>query len=416
MSARGKIDVGTLAISSIRRDGGTQIRAGLDEDTVQEYTDLIKAGAKFPPVGVYQEGPLQEGTPFWLWDGFHRVEAYSRAGVERIKVEFRSGTRRDALRAACGANADHGLKRSNADKRRAVETFLSDPEWQQWSDGAIAKEANVSRQTVTNIRGELAISPVGPRVVKGLDGRERLQPKPAQGQPSGQPTPGPISPGNPKADGEEGAGASDEEVRDVAPAPDEPRDRLINVERMLCDAQAEIGPLIATGAALDVLVALNDALAVVRRALEPAIAPLSPEGRAEFAQVLVEERLLTAADAPRVVSAGWPEPKSPCPPLPAREKKKNPAERAPAIVGYPPMPLCVNGRMLRPGWAPCKGGDADTGHVPSSDPRSGDCERCGRFLFVVVKPKAPRNRIILDTPSGEIPYEDISQAEPSDAG
>lgn len=360
MKARGKRDAGTIAIANVRRDGGTQIRAGLDEDTVQEYTDLIKAGVKFPPIGVYQEGPLQEGTPFWLWDGFHRVEAYSRAGVERVHVEFRSGNRRDALRAACGANADHGLKRSNADKRRAVETFLSDPEWQQWSDGAIAKETNVSRQTVTNIRSELAISPVGPRVVKGLDGRERLQP--TKGPSSGQQTSGLISPENPTADGEEGAGvpvapASADTGKAAAPAPDEPRDRLINVERMLRDAQAEIGPLIATGAALDVLVALNDALTVVRRALEPA-------SDFEVAAGDEPDAPIPYAVVPEVppTRSGWP---------------------TTPVIGHPTSTLAVNGRMLRPGWAPCKGGPSDAGHVPYLSLSSGECSRCGRLVFVV---------------------------------
>jgi len=309
VSRRGRLDVGTLAISSIRRDGGTQIRAGLDEATVQEYTDLIKAGVKFPPIGVYQEGPVGEATPFWLWDGFHRVEAYSRAGVGRVQVEFRKGTRRDALRAACGANSDHGLKRSNADKRRAVETFLADPEWQTWSDGAIAKEACVSRQMVTNVRGELAILPVELHRVKGLDGRERLQPKPASPSTTGQPTPGLISPGNPtETGGEEGAGVpvspDSAGIAPAAPAPDEPRDRLINVERMLRDAQAELAPLLAKGAALAVQAALVDALAAVHRELTPV--------RDDFEVAPGED-----ADAPIPFSVappahqGWPEPKAP---------------------------------------------------------------------------------------------------------
>jgi hypothetical protein len=52
-----------------------------------------------------------------------------------------------------------------------------------------------------------------------------------------------------------------------APAPDEPRDRLVNVERLLRDAQAEIAPLLAKGEAMALQGALNDALRVVRSAL-----------------------------------------------------------------------------------------------------------------------------------------------------
>lgn len=297
MSAKGRPAVSTIRIAQIRRDGGTQIRAALDEDTVQEYTEAIKAGAKFPPIVVYH-GELKQGTPFWLVDGFHRVEAYSRAGFDGIVCEYRVGTQRDAILAACGANAEHGLKRSNADKRRAVETFLADEEWRAWSDGKIAKLANVSRQTVSNIRGELAISPVEPRRVKGLDGRERLQPKTASPSTTGQPTPGLISPGNPsETDGEEGAGvpvapASADTGKAAAPAPTEPRDRLINVERMLRDAQAEIAPLLAKGEALAIQAALVDALFLVRAAIDrPAL-----------------EKEVAAIPPAR---QGWPEPPRP---------------------------------------------------------------------------------------------------------
>jgi hypothetical protein len=44
------------------------------------------------------------------------------------------------------------LRRSNADKRRAVETLLADPEWMTWSDNAIAKACAVSPRTVSAIR------------------------------------------------------------------------------------------------------------------------------------------------------------------------------------------------------------------------------------------------------------------------
>ncbi|EWY35857.1 hypothetical protein N825_32650 [Skermanella stibiiresistens SB22] len=39
------------------------------------------------------------------------------------------GSRRDAVPHAVGANARHGLPRSNADKRDAVMILLKDPEW-----------------------------------------------------------------------------------------------------------------------------------------------------------------------------------------------------------------------------------------------------------------------------------------------
>jgi hypothetical protein len=50
----------------------------------------------------------------------------------------RAGTRRDALLYALSANAGHGHRRTNEDKRRAVDIMLADPEWSQLTDQAIA--------------------------------------------------------------------------------------------------------------------------------------------------------------------------------------------------------------------------------------------------------------------------------------
>jgi hypothetical protein len=64
------------------------------------------------------------------------------------------GGRRDAILFAVGANATHGLRRTNADKRRAVLTLLHDPEWRQWSDSEIAHKCRVSRPLVAEMRAE----------------------------------------------------------------------------------------------------------------------------------------------------------------------------------------------------------------------------------------------------------------------
>jgi hypothetical protein len=48
------------------------------------------------------------------------------------------------------------LRRTQADKRRAVERLLKDPEWAQWSDRKIAEAAKIDHKTVGAIRRELA--------------------------------------------------------------------------------------------------------------------------------------------------------------------------------------------------------------------------------------------------------------------
>jgi hypothetical protein len=48
-------------------------------------------------------------------------------GLAKISADVREGSRRDAILYAVGANASHGLKRTNRDKRNAVRVLLKDP-------------------------------------------------------------------------------------------------------------------------------------------------------------------------------------------------------------------------------------------------------------------------------------------------
>lgn len=136
-----------IDVNLIRADGGTQIRAELNDDTVTEYSDAMREGKNFPPVTLYYDG-----SEYWLADGFHRFRAAKLAGLAEIPEEITPGTRRDAILHSVGANANHGLRRTNADKRRAVETLLNDEEWCRWSDREIAKAAGVSHPFVATIR------------------------------------------------------------------------------------------------------------------------------------------------------------------------------------------------------------------------------------------------------------------------
>jgi hypothetical protein len=150
--------VSQLEFGQIRTDGGTQMRAGLNEETVAEYLELIQDRKEwpFPPVVTFYDGET-----YWLGDGFHRVEAVRRyvqreQVVYAVTAEVRSGTRRDAVLCAAGSNAAHGLRRTSADKRRAVETLLRDPEWGQWSNREIARRCHVDEKLVRTLRESLS--------------------------------------------------------------------------------------------------------------------------------------------------------------------------------------------------------------------------------------------------------------------
>ncbi len=146
--------VKTLKLTDIRLDGATQQRAKIPKDGVEEYAKLMKLdNVEFPPVVVFFDGKDN-----WLADGFMRYEARKSCLRTDIEAEIRHGTKRDAILFSVGANAGHGLKRTNADKRKAVRVLLNDEEWRKLSARQIAKLAGVHHDLVVTLRQEVAES------------------------------------------------------------------------------------------------------------------------------------------------------------------------------------------------------------------------------------------------------------------
>jgi hypothetical protein len=81
-----------------------------------------------------------------------------KAGLVTITADVRQGTRRDAVLFSVGANASHGLRRTNEDKRRAVTVLLTDSEWAVWSNMEIARRCAVGEALVRTLRGEIVTS------------------------------------------------------------------------------------------------------------------------------------------------------------------------------------------------------------------------------------------------------------------
>jgi hypothetical protein len=154
----------SIELGKIRLDGGTQPRKNIIEEAVQNYTELLLEGVKMPPVTVFFDG-----KHYWLADGFHRYHAHKRAGFETIACDEKTGTKRAAFIFSLGANATHGMPRTNEEKRGTVITALNDPEICEMSDREIAKICNVSHMTIGRIRKELALinTPKPPREPKG---------------------------------------------------------------------------------------------------------------------------------------------------------------------------------------------------------------------------------------------------------
>lgn len=131
-------------------------------------------GATFPDVVAFSDG-----TDTWLADGFQREAAARQAGADGLSADIRQGTKRDALLYACGANADHGSRRTPKEKERAVKAVLSDPEWATMSDRWVAEKCHVSSPYVAKIRPTVNdCSRKRNARRKGRDGKMRTAPPP----------------------------------------------------------------------------------------------------------------------------------------------------------------------------------------------------------------------------------------------
>lgn len=200
--------------SRLNAEGGTQARAHIDGEKVDDYAERMREGDRFPAVVAFFDGAEN-----WLADGFHRRLAALKAGVI-LDADVRPGTLRDAILYAIGANAFHGVQRTNADKRRAVEMLLRDPEWVKWSDTVLASHAHVSQAYVSNVRRDLKAQNVLSEPTTRVDksGKEYDASKMRGKQPAAAAPPPEVQ----QAFEHAYAGMSAEPAKDAAAAPPRP--------------------------------------------------------------------------------------------------------------------------------------------------------------------------------------------------
>jgi hypothetical protein len=136
-----------LAIDLIQVLGTVQPRQTLNEDAIADYAEHYKPDANgkapLPPLRCFWDGER-----YILSRGFHRVTAAQRAKRASLEFEVMDGDERAAILDAMLDNDAHGVRLTPADKRKAVNRLLDDPEWGKLSQTRIAELANVSRQFV----------------------------------------------------------------------------------------------------------------------------------------------------------------------------------------------------------------------------------------------------------------------------
>lgn len=148
-----KIDEKPLPLDLITAGEETQMRNATRMETVEEYKELLQSGDAWPfdsKIIVFKDC-----DKYWLADGFHRFFAAKSLNRSSVHCVIYHGTLEDAQDYALSANSNHGLRRTNDDKRKAVTTALSMNRWASKSSRAIAEHIGVSDMFVGKIRKEM---------------------------------------------------------------------------------------------------------------------------------------------------------------------------------------------------------------------------------------------------------------------
>jgi len=146
--ALGSKKTARIQLDHITLDERLQSRE-LNFTVVKDYAAVMRRGGQFPPVCVVHD----DADNYFLVDGHHRVAATRQLhGIETIDAEIINGSFSDALWLSWAANRDHGLRRTQKDKRRAVCAALEHPQWSQKSDREIARHIGCDHKTVASIR------------------------------------------------------------------------------------------------------------------------------------------------------------------------------------------------------------------------------------------------------------------------
>ncbi len=156
-------------ISDITADPAMQQRHAMRDAIITEYMEVLQAGGELAPIKLIKSN---DGT-FWLWDGFHTLQAAKKLDRKAIKAEVEHGTKADAWLKSLGANDKHGIRRSKLDLYKAVDNALSDPEIKfslldedkQYSFRSVAKLCAVGHQTISKRWKEKHL----PRIIAQID-------------------------------------------------------------------------------------------------------------------------------------------------------------------------------------------------------------------------------------------------------
>jgi hypothetical protein len=141
-----------LLVTEILTDPSLQVRP-VNRTVVKEYSTVVD---KLPPITVRDSGKSE----YTLLDGFHRLEAHKLAGQQSIKAEVLTCSLVKAIQYIASCDTTVGLRRTLADRTRALDLLLKGGLVEDWSDRRIASHCGVSPTTVGKRRKALTSNPL----------------------------------------------------------------------------------------------------------------------------------------------------------------------------------------------------------------------------------------------------------------
>lgn len=133
-----------------------QSRFSMNNEKIEEYAAEMKDGIVFDPIKVID---TRDGK--FLVDGYHRVEATKRLGLDEIAAEVVPGTKVVALKEAIAANAKHGIQRTNEDKLHALQMAWENREqlfgYSNPTERELAQIAQVSTGFAHNFKSNITL-------------------------------------------------------------------------------------------------------------------------------------------------------------------------------------------------------------------------------------------------------------------
>jgi len=183
-----------------------QPRVGLDDATVADYAALYRdrGPTAMDPIRAYAR---EDGRPI-LTRGFTRVAGARLAGLDALPCDLYAEADDEAMLRDSLSGNRHGLRLTNADKRRALKLYHERIARRRWdSTREVAVLLGCSHELVSSFRKELtAPKPASPPAAKPApegpkDAQPPAKPTPEGGQPA-QP-PAPAATGTPDTGGPE---------------------------------------------------------------------------------------------------------------------------------------------------------------------------------------------------------------------